>query len=351
MAKQTLFISSVQGEFQDERRLIAEYIRHDALLSLYFEPFLFEELPAQDKSAQSAYLEQASKSEIYLLLLGAQYGYQDAEGISPTEREYDTATAHHAYRIAFIKSVPERDEKEEAFKRKIDHDVIRNVFNSYEELQSGVYASLVEYMTSHHLLRQGPFDASVNHEATLEDLDKQKIRWFVGVAREVRQFPLSYSEENIPQILHSLHLVTEDGGIKNAALLLFAKDPQQWFPTATIKCAHFYGTKVEKPMASLQIYGGTVFEQVDMAVTFVMSRIDQRVGERIHSTRVDVTPELPAQAVREAIVNAVVHRDYTDNGSVQVMLFKDRLEVWNPGRLPHGMTIESLSGVHRSDSQ
>ncbi|MBQ7209600.1 MAG: DUF4062 domain-containing protein [Paludibacteraceae bacterium] len=93
MAKQTLFISSVQGEFQDERRLIAEYIRHDALLSLYFEPFLFEELPAQDKSAETAYLEQASKSEIYLILIGAQYGYQDAEGISPTEREYDTATA------------------------------------------------------------------------------------------------------------------------------------------------------------------------------------------------------------------------------------------------------------------
>ena len=58
--------------------------------------------------------------------------------------------------------------------------------------------------------------------------------------------------------------------------------------------------------------------------------------------------ELPAQAVREAIVNAVVHRDYTDNGCVQVMLFKDRLEVWNPGRLPHGMTIENLSGIHRS---
>ena len=66
-----------------------------------------------------------------------------------------------------------------------------------------------------------------------------------------------------------------------------------------------------------------------MAVSFVMSRIDQRVGERTHSAEVDVTPELPAQAVTEAIVNAVVHRDYTSTGSVQVMLFKDRLEIWN----------------------
>ena len=348
MAKQKIFISSVQSEFQNERRQIADYIRHDALLSFYFEPFLFEEIPAQDRSAQSAYLEQAAKSEIYLLLLGEQYGYRDAEGISPTEREYDTATANHAYRIAFIKSVTSREDKEDAFKRKIDQDVIRNVFSSYEELQSGVYASLVEYMLSHQILRQGPFDASIMPNARLEDLDKEKIRWFVGVAREVRQFPLTYSEENILQILQSLHLMTEDGKIKNAALLLFAKDVQKWFTTATVKCGHFYGTKVEKPMASLQIYGGTVFDQVDMAVTFVMSRIDQRVGERIHSARVDVTPELPAQAVREAIVNAVVHRDYTSTGSVQVMLFKDRLEVWNPGRLPQGMTIDKLSGVHAS---
>lgn len=201
MSKQKIFISSVQSEFQNERRQIADYIRHDALLSFYFEPFLFEELPAQDRYAQAAYLEQAATSEIYLLLLGQQYGYQDAEGISPTEREYDAATANHAYRIAFIKSVTNREDNEDAFKHKIDQNVIRNVFSSYEELQSGVYASLVEYMLSHQILRHGPFDASIMPNAHIEDLDKEKIRWFVGVAREVRQFPLTFSDENIPQIL------------------------------------------------------------------------------------------------------------------------------------------------------
>ena len=58
--------------------------------------------------------------------------------------------------------------------------------------------------------------------------------------------------------------------------------------------------------------------------------------------------ELPVQAVTETIVNAVVHRDYLSTGSVQVMLFKDRLEVWNPGRLPKGMTVEKLNGEHAS---
>jgi predicted HTH transcriptional regulator len=54
------------------------------------------------------------------------------------------------------------------------------------------------------------------------------------------------------------------------------------------------------------------------------------------------------QAVTETIVNACVHRDYLSTGSVQVMLFKDRLEVWNPGRLPKGMTVEKLAGEHAS---
>ena len=349
MSRIKIFISSVQNEFAEERRQIADYIRQDALFSMYFEPFLFEELPAQDKSAQIAYLEQAAKADVYLLLLGKRYGYVDAEGISPTEREYDTATASHAYRIAFIKEMQEREPKEELFKQKIDDAVIRNSFNSYEELKSGVYASLIEYMITHRILRNGPFDASIHPEACIDDLDKDKIRWFVGMAREKRQFPLQYSEENIRQILLSLHLMTESDKLKNAALLLFAKDVQKWFVSATVKCAQFYGTKIQKPILSQQIYGGSVFEMVDMAVGFVMSRIDQHVGERTHSAQVDVTPELPAQAVTEAIVNAVVHRNYTSNGSVQVMLFKDRLEVWNPGKLPQGMTIAKLTKEHNSN--
>jgi len=58
--------------------------------------------------------------------------------------------------------------------------------------------------------------------------------------------------------------------------------------------------------------------------------------------------EIPQEVVAEAIVNAVVHRDYTSNASVQVMLFKDRLEVWNPGSLPPTLTLEQLRGPHAS---
>lgn len=346
-----IFISSVQSEFAEIRKAIAAYIRQDALLSRYFDPFLFEELPAQDQSAQHAYLDEAAKDEVYLLLIGEQYGYEDKEGISPTEREFDVASANHAYRIAMLKHTTNRQPKEQLFADKVDKEVIRNTFDSVDELKSGLYAALVEYMLTHGILANGPFDASIQPDATLADLDKEKIAWFVGMAREKRQFPLTYAEDNIPQILRSLHLITDDNRIKNAALLLFAKDTQKWFSTATVKCVQFYGTKKQKPILTQHIYSGTVFDMVDEAVGFVMAHIDVRGGERTKSAQADISPEIPTQAIAEAIVNAVVHRDYTSNGSVQVELYADRLEIWNPGHLPHGLTIAKLSQSHNSMPQ
>lgn len=96
------------------------------------------------------------------------------------------------------------------------------------------------------------------------------------------------------------------------------------------------------------MYKGTVFELIDQAVDFVLSKIALRVGTREHSTQVPVSYEIPQEVVREAITNAVAHRDYTSNASVQVMLFVDRLEIWNPGSLPAALTLEKLRQPHAS---
>ncbi|MCQ2069184.1 MAG: DUF4062 domain-containing protein [Bacteroidaceae bacterium] len=284
------------------------YIRQDALFSRYFEPFLFEELPAQDVTAQKAYLDAAARTDIYLVLIGQRYGYEDTQGISPTEREYDTATVNGAYRLAFIKDVPDRETNEELFKHKIEQDITRNpvLYSSFDDLRNNVFAALIHYLTVKGLLVNGPIDAAIHHLASLSDLDKEKIRWFVGMAREKRRFPIQYSDENIHTILSSLHLITDNDGVTNSALLLFAKDVQKWFPQATIKCAQFYGTLMEKPILSQQLYDGNVFEVVDRAVDFVLSRIDAHVGERTQTAQVDVNYELPIQAVTEAVVNAVL---------------------------------------------
>jgi len=344
-----VFISSVQSEFAEARQQLCDYIKSDALLGRYFVPFLFENLPAVDVTATQAYLTEAGQSDIYLGIYGEKYGYEDGEGVSPTEREYDEATAHHRYRMVFITDIPaeQRHPKEARFIAKIEQDVVRKSFDGYADLKASVYAALVRYLEEKEYLRMLPFDATLHPSATIDDIDSEKVAWFVDRARRKRGFRLTMSD-GVEKILKHLNLMTATGRLTNAALLMFARDPQRFFISSEVKCAQFYSTVIAKPIASYQVARGTVFEVIDQAVAFVMSRINARVGTRHTGPEVDIEYEIPMEVVTESIVNAVTHRDYTSTGSVQVMLFSDRVEVWNPGRLPYGLTVAKLMTVHPS---
>ena len=98
-----IFISSVQKEFAVERKALAKYIREDAILGKFFEVFLFEEVPAQERSASEVYLSEVDACDLYLGLHGEFYGNVDRRGVSATEREYDRAEKKGKPRICFIK--------------------------------------------------------------------------------------------------------------------------------------------------------------------------------------------------------------------------------------------------------
>jgi ATP-dependent DNA helicase RecG len=346
--KQRIFISSVQAAFAEERQALKAYILGDALLSRFFDVFLFEDIPAADRRADAVYLEEVGRCDIYLALLGDQYGREDANGLSSTHREFNKATRLGKPRLVFVKGATDADKhpKMQALIADAGAQLIRRRFTSSPELIPSVYASLVDYLAVKELLRFGPFDAAACPDATLDDLSPDKIRNFVGVARRARAFPLP--EDTAPeQVLEHLHLLNK-GRPAHAAILLFGAAPQRFLISSEIKCAHFHGAEVRKPIPSYQVYKGTAFELVDQAVDFVLSKINLAVGTREHSTQAPVAYEMPIEVVREAIVNAVAHRDYTSNGSVQVMLFSDRLEVWNPGTLPPSLTLEKLRRPHGS---
>ena len=153
----------------------------------------------------------------------------------------------------------------------------------------------------------------------------------------------------VATLLTHLNLIKEDGALANAAILLFGKNPQKYFINSEVKCAQFYGCEVEKPMADHQIYTGDVFDLADQATRFVMTHISRSIGRHNGETgSAPTTYELPYDAVFELIVNAICHRDYTSHESVQVMLFKDRLEIWNAGSLPRGWTVKDLYRPHTS---
>ena len=347
-----IFISSVQREFAKERKALAEMIRKDMLLGTFFEVFLFEETTAQSRSAQSVYLDEVRNSDIYLGLFGNEYGFEDADGISPTEREYDLATECGKSRLAFVKraSTHLRAPKERALIAKVERDVTRKSFSSLAMLKKMVYESLFRYLKDRDVVNVRPFDESYSLGVKIEDLDQESIAAFVRMVRTAGKvtFAPGISTTEILSRLGAFDSST--GKIANAAALLFAKNPELFRPSWELKCLQLWGTTFEKPFPSYHIYHGTVFEQVDQALDFVMSRVDHWVGARdaAESAQAPARSEFPIEAVREAIVNAVCHRDYTDDGSVQVMLFRDRLEVLNPGTLPRGWTAANLLQTHDS---
>ncbi|MEP6262521.1 MAG: Fic family protein [Gillisia sp.] len=348
MPKTRIFISSVQAEFARERQMLFEYILADPLLGRFFEPFLFERLPALDQRTDTIYLKEVQQCPIYLGLLGTKYGFEDAEGISPTEREFDHATLHHKTRLIFLTSHSdqERNDKQNTFIQKAQLALIRKRFSTIDELKTSVYAALVNYLIEKELIRVGPFDASLDPLATLEDIDSNKVSDFVKTARARRGFKLSETAA-LEEVLVHLNLMKEDR-ITNAAILLFGKKPQRFFINSEVRCVHFHGTIIEKPIPSYKVFKGDVFELVDQAVNFVLSKLDYSVGTRSQEISIPGKYEIPKEIVAEAIVNAVAHRDYTNNGSIQVMLFSDRLEVINPGTLPLGWTTEKLKTLHTS---
>jgi len=239
-----------------------------------------------------------------------------------------------------------RHPKMAALARLAEGQVVRRQFGSVPELTAALYASLVEHLERTGVLRTKPFDAAACPEATLDDLSVESLDWFLARARAERGYTL---QPGTPIASALAHLNLLDGGApSHAAVLLFGRQPQRFLLTSEIKCMHFHGNEVQKPIPSYQVYKGTVFALVDQALDFVMSKIDRRIGTRADGPAAPVVYELPREVIAEAIVNAVAHRDYASNASVQVMLFADRLEVWNPGELPPSLTLADLRRPHAS---
>ena len=344
-----IFISSVQKEFAQLRLDLKSFLLGDAVLRRFVsEVFLFEEMPAKDRRADQVYLEEVERGDIYLGLFGYEYGNEDRQGVSATEREYNHATQLGKPRLIYVWGADDskRAVKMKSLVRKAGSELIRRRVEDVSALTTEVYASLVDYLDDMGALRVPPFDTSACDGAGLKDLSRKRIDWFLETAGRERGFPLKPNTTTQSLLTH-LNLL-DHGKPTNAAMLLFGANPQRFHRTAETKCVHCHGTEYRRPFASQQIYSGDLFEQANQARDFVLAKINRAVGTRAVSITAPATYELPPDAVGEAIVNAVAHRDYHSNASVEVRLFADRLEVWNPGSLPGTLTLDDLRDDHPS---
>ena len=139
--------------------------------------------------------------------------------------------------------------------------------------------------------------------------------------------------DSLPTALENFDLLV-DGRLVNAAPLFFSKKPP-----LKLRCAVF-GTETTSFIIDRQDFEGDLLELIEVAQKYILKNI--HIGMRLEGLyRVDV-PEIAVPALREAIINAFCHRDYRDLEYVQVAVFKNRVEIRNPGTLFGGLTIESL---------
>lgn len=185
--------------------------------------------------------------------------------------------------------------------------------------------TLQDYLVNRHILS---FDES-RSQAHLDDIDLQRLSEFL----KKRSPNVPFEESRAAEYLISLGYAHMEGQlwIRNAALLFFAKDPSRFLPQSEVKLARFAGaTPVE--IIDSRFARSTLLENLREAEGFI--RKNTRTGVLIRNLEREEVPEYPLKAVREALVNALTHRDYFSRDAVQINIFDDRLEIINPELFP-----------------
>ena len=180
------------------------------------------------------------------------------------------------------------------------------------------------------------FEARVHPKARIDDLDPRLVQAYAVQMNRP-------GDENAEQLLIQRSCLAYDGDQLRptyAGLLLFGKTPQRWVPNAFVLAARFSGVSLSENFIKQEITG-TLPQQLRQAETFVRENIRSIV--QIKDLEREEIPEYPLQAVRELLVNAVAHREYTNEGdSIHLHVFSNRLEVHSPGLLPGPVTLSNL---------
>jgi len=189
------------------------------------------------------------------------------------------------------------------------------------------------------------WDEQICEGAKLKDIDEEKIREFLKEAKRERNLNIPINT-SVNEVLMRLNLL-RDGKLTNASTLLFGKNSQKFLLQAEVKCVRFKGNEPVKPFIDMRLVSGNIIEQVNKSLNFVLEHIPKAVWLAGKPQR-EEKYQYPPDAIREAIVNAICHRNYEEEGNIQIRIFDDYLEVWSPGELLKPLTPEDLKRSHKS---
>ncbi len=180
--------------------------------------------------------------------------------------------------------------------------------------------------------------------ATLDDIDRIAIDYFLRKGIEVGRISGDAYASSTEAVLRSLDLITGDGQLKQAALLLFGKNPRRFFVSCDFRIGRF--RRDESDLITQDVVEGNILQMVNRIIELLRSKYLLSPIHYEGITRIEQL-EIPEDVLREAICNAIVHRDYM-GVHTQMKVYDDRITIWNDGRLPDGIDQEKLFAEHAS---
>ena len=213
----------------------------------------------------------------------------------------------------------------------------------YYKRSGSVVLELQGRQLSDFLLKQSgiTWDTLPVEDVTADNLDQSTIERFKSFALD--RLPAVYLEKSSDALLQKLNLLISKE-LSRAAILLFGKQTQLNFPQAHVKIGRFASPST---MISSDIIEGNLFQQLESVFEVLKKKylINRIHFEGIH--RREISP-YPLEALREALINALIHRNYHSTAATQIRIYDHSLQIINDGRLPDGMTISDLKKPHLS---
>jgi predicted HTH transcriptional regulator len=368
-----MFVSSVQKELEHERAAVAQLIAVDPFLVKHSEAVLYEREPPSGRPSAKAYLECLRSCQVYLLLLDLEYG-RAVEDVSATHEEYRLAQKAKLPTLVFIRGLDNkrdhaREPKTKALIAEIKTDGYKYVrFHDREDLKPAVRSALsavlekefkitateTESADGDHLIEvASTFEITPLHDVHTSALDADALADFVQVAIEKPGMRIWDHAPEHALVTRGLAIqrANEPAVVTRAAFLLFAAQPANRFPQCELLADAYDEPNISgRPKGQLTI-NSSLLAAVEQALGFIDDHtFHPRRVVGLNNLRLN---EFPDRALREALVNAVAHRNYDDaTRKISLRLFSDRVEIASPGYPPKPLTLAKLrKGQYRPCSR
>lgn len=246
----------------------------------------------------------------------------------------------------------------------VDIDILEEKEKTYIKINVDAYPYPVSYKGNYYIrigatnqeLKGAPLDKFLLQKrglkwdgtpepyTKLENLSEQSFDIFKNRASETQRVDENIQKYSNDEVLDKLNLYMPNGMLKKAAVLLFHPRPDKIFTGASIKIGFF---RTDDDLAYQDEILGSLFEQVDKVMDLLQTKYLSAKIEYQGLQRKETLP-IPIEALREAVLNAIIHKDYSSGIPIQISVYDNKLMIWNEGELPQDWTVAKLKIKHPS---